>query len=347
MKKTCLIFFLLLQGFLSLNVFAEQPVDALTEGMVNPGYHDKPQWFKESFLDIRDDIQEASSTGKRVLLYFYQDGCPYCGKLLRDNFGDVTIASYTRENFDVIAINMWGDREVVDVDGNTTSEKLFSRDLRVQFTPTLLFLDEKGKVILRINGYFEPHKFLTALTYIAEKKENTVAIRDYFKTVKPEQASGKLQTQHNTLTDLSDLSVRSDPAKPLIVMFEQPVCKACDELHQDILQRDQLRESLKSFDVAVFDAWSEQVIKTPSGQLLPVRQWANMLGIQYSPSLVFFDVNGKEVFRTEAYLKSFHTRAALDYVSSGAYLEIPEFQRYVQKIADDLHAQGIEFDLMD
>jgi thioredoxin-related protein len=36
-----------------------------------------PAWFKETFLDIREDVREAAAEGKRLLLYFGQDGCPY------------------------------------------------------------------------------------------------------------------------------------------------------------------------------------------------------------------------------------------------------------------------------
>jgi thioredoxin-related protein len=107
--------FLVLIMLFSFSLSAAETEEKLSEGMVNPGYHEKPSWFKESFLDIREDIEEAAAENKRVLLYFYQDGCPYCGKLLRDNFADREIAAYSQQKFDVIAINMWGDREVVDV----------------------------------------------------------------------------------------------------------------------------------------------------------------------------------------------------------------------------------------
>ena len=30
--------------------------DSLEEGMVNPGYHEQPAWFRQSFLDIREDM---------------------------------------------------------------------------------------------------------------------------------------------------------------------------------------------------------------------------------------------------------------------------------------------------
>ncbi len=115
---------------------ATEAVEGLTAGMVNPGYQEKPDWFANSFLDIREDIDEAQAAGKRVLLYFYQDGCPYCKKLLEINFSLQDTVTRTRENFEGIAINMWGDREVTDLSGTITTEKEFSRALRVMFTPT-------------------------------------------------------------------------------------------------------------------------------------------------------------------------------------------------------------------
>ena len=125
---------------------ASAAAEQLAAGMVNPGYQEKPDWFANSFLDIREDISEAQDAGKRVLLYFYQDGCPYCKKLLETNFALQDTVTRTRENYEVIAINMWGDREVTDVSGKLTTEKEFSRALRVMFTPTLLFMDEQGEV---------------------------------------------------------------------------------------------------------------------------------------------------------------------------------------------------------
>jgi len=331
----------LLMTLFSLSLFAAESEEKLSEGMVNPGYHEKPAWFKESFLDIREDIEEATAENKRVLLYFYQDGCPYCGKLLQDNFADREISDYSQQKFDVIAINMWGDREVVDVNGDTVTEKEFSKNLKVQFTPTMVYLDETGKKLLRINGYFAPDRFLTALKYIGEKKEKTLSIRDYFKQLQPARASGKLHLQHNTLSN--DLTKAS---RPLIVSFEQKVCKDCDEMHTDILNRENVSQSLSKFDFVAMDMWSDDEITVPDGRRLKIADWAKELGIQYSPSMVFF-VENKEVFRTEAYFKSFHTKAALDYVSSGIYKTVTEFQRYVQQVADDLHARGIEYDLMD
>ncbi len=325
---------------------ATAAVEGLTAGMVNPGYQEKPDWVANSFLDIREDIDEAQAAGKRVLLYFYQDGCPYCKKLLETNFSLQDTVTRTRENYEVIAINMWGDREVTDLSGSSITEKEFSRALRVMFTPTLLFMDEQGEVVLRMNGYYPPHKFNAALDYAAEHGGKNPSFREYFAQVAPVPASGKLHGDPSFMAADTDFAAR-DSGKPLLVMFEQKECGLCDELHQDILQRPESREQLARFDVVVLDMWSKEPIMRADGKQSSVAEWARDLDVKYAPSLVFFDADNKEVFRTEAYLKAFHVQSSLDYVASKAYREQAEFQRYIATRAEALEAKGIHIDLME
>ena len=40
-----------------------------------------PAWFKNSFLDLREDAAEASARGRSLMVYIGQDGCPYCAAL--------------------------------------------------------------------------------------------------------------------------------------------------------------------------------------------------------------------------------------------------------------------------
>ena len=124
---------------------------------------EKPAWFKESFLEFEEDVAEAASEGRRVMLYFHQDGCPYCARLVEENFANPEIRSFIIEHFDGISLNMWGDREIVSVGGRDFTEKTFAAALKVQYTPTLVFLDEQGQVALRLNGYYPPQDFRAAL----------------------------------------------------------------------------------------------------------------------------------------------------------------------------------------
>jgi thioredoxin-related protein len=216
----------------------------------------------------------------------------------------------------------------------------------VMFTPTLLFLDEAGNVVLRVNGYYPPHKFNAALEYAAGHDGRDPDFRTWYASVAPEPASGVLHRDPAWLSPDADLAARSG-GRPLLVMFEQQDCAPCDELHLDILKRAESRKQLERFDVVLLDMWSQEPVARPDGRRSSVAWWARELNLQYAPSLVFFDAKGNEVFRTEAWLRSFHIQSAMDYVASGSYLEQPAFQRYLSARADALEAQGIHVDLLD
>lgn len=328
--------------FVSQQVFTKSEGE-LSAGMVNPGHEEKPDWFKVSFLDLFEDIEEAADNNKRLMVYYYQDGCPYCKKLLQDNFGQRNIAEKTQKYFDVVAINLWGDQDVV-VGDKTYTEKAFAEALKVQYTPTLLFFNENKKVIFRANGYYPPEKFSALLDYIGKKQETKFSYQDYMAKVSPQPSTGRLHDDINTVASTSDLTKQD---KPLLVLFEQKKCNTCDELHLDILKRKESQKLLSSFNVLVLDMWSDKEIITPSGKTIKVRDWAKKLNIKYAPSLLFFNDKGEEVFRADGYLKAFHTQTAMDYVASESYEAQSNFQRYVDQRADHLREQGIEVNLME
>jgi thioredoxin-related protein len=118
-----------------------------------------PEWFAETFLDVREDVAEAAKEGRRLMLYFWLDGCPYCRRLVAVTFKDPKIVARMRRDLVAVAINVRGDREVTWADGTTMSEKQLVALLKVRSTPTLIFFDEKGGIALRVSGYLDPGQF--------------------------------------------------------------------------------------------------------------------------------------------------------------------------------------------
>lgn len=102
-----------------------------------------PRWFAETFLDFREDIADARRDGKRVMVYFGQDGCPYCKLLMQTTFTETRIVDKTRKSFVPIALNLWGDREVTWVDCRRMSEKELGRLLRCSSHPPCCFSTRK------------------------------------------------------------------------------------------------------------------------------------------------------------------------------------------------------------
>jgi thioredoxin-related protein len=305
---------------------------------------DIPAWFKTSFLDLREDVAHATAANKRVLLYIGQEGCPYCRELMQNNFSQKPIVDLTRRHFDVLAINMWGDAEVTDFGGKHLTEKEFAKQLKVQFTPTLLFFDEQGNVVLRLNGYLPPHQFTAALQFVAGHEEKTGSFREYYASLAPAPASGKLHNAPYMLQPPYRLT-RSPGSKPLLVLFEQKVCGECDILHQKILTQETSRALLQKLDVVLLDMWSATRVVTPDGKTRTASAWARELGLVYAPGAVLFSPDGKEIIRIEGMLKAFHVQSVLDYAASGAYLRLPEFQRYIEERAAALRAKGVAVEL--
>ena len=334
-RLACLVAMLLAAGV---------PVAAQSAStLVNPGPQaiDIPPWFKETFLDFREDIREAAGARKRLMLYFGQDGCPYCRELMRVNFSQKDIVDKTRRHFDAIALNIWGDREVTWLDGKTRSEKAFAAFLKVQFTPTLLFFDEKGAVVLRLNGYYPPHKFRAALDYVSDKNENKTGFADYLRRYAGEPDSGKLHDQPFFLKPPFNLDrSRREGTKPLAVLFEQKHCAACDEMHAKSFRDKATLALAGKFDMVQLELFGKRPVVTPEGKTLSEEQWGRQLDVAYTPTIVFFDTRGKEVFRIEAYLRPFHFASGFDYVASGAYRTQPSFQRFIQARAEKIRERG-------
>ena len=84
---------------------------------------DHPEWFKESFLDLRDDLQEAIAAGKQgIALYFGQANCAYCKALMEINLTKPDIVDYVQENYDIIPLDIWGSRQVTMFNGEEINE---------------------------------------------------------------------------------------------------------------------------------------------------------------------------------------------------------------------------------
>lgn len=301
-----------------------------------------PSWFKESFLNLKEDIEEAAAQGKRLLVIFHQDNCPYCNALVERNLAQKDIEDSLRKHFDVVAINMWGDREVTDLAGRRMTEKTFSAALKVQFTPTLLFFDEAGQVVLRLNGYVPPQRFRLALDYVAQRKEKELPFRDYVARAEPPGTGGELIAEPYFAKPPYDLRRLK---RPIAVFFEQKDCPACETLHRRVLPDRDLQAELEKLYAIQLDMWSDTPVITPRGERTTARAWAKALDVKYTPTIVLFDPKGKEIIRSEAFFKVFHTQGMFAYAASGAWRKEPNFQRYLSARAEALREQGKDVDI--
>jgi thioredoxin-related protein len=141
------------------------------------GLHKQP-WMRDTFKDLREDLAEANAEGKRLALFFEQRGCIYCTKMHEEVFSDPAISEYIAENFFVVQLNLHGDIEVVDFDGEALPEKAMARKWNTLFTPTVMFLPEavpEGETapeaaVAVMPGAFGKGTTIDMFTWVAEKR---------------------------------------------------------------------------------------------------------------------------------------------------------------------------------
>lgn len=295
-------------------------------------HDDHPFWFKDTFLELRDDVQTAVRFGKRgLMVYFGQRACPYCKAMMERNFGKRETALYARKHFDAIAINIHGEKNVTGFDGEEYTERNFSEKLGVNFTPTLIFYDGEGRQIYRLNGYQPPYQFQAVLEYVADGHYQNETLGDYM--ARGEQG---LDFEEGALNEADFFSPpphafdrsRFPATRPLAVFFEEGKCHACDVLHTNALADERIAKQLEEFDTAQLNIHNTAPLLTPRGVRTTVKDWAHDLGLFYSPTIIFFDEHGEEIIRVDSVVGFRRLRGVLSYVQSGAYRLGITYQKY-------------------
>ena len=302
-----------------------------------------PSWFKESFLDLPEDVNEAAESGKHLILVMEMNGCPYCYKLIQENFATSPYRDFIQEHFEVIALNTKGDREVAVTEEMSMSEKEVAELYQVRFTPTVVFLDVSNRPVARVSGYRNRDDFKVVLDYVQE--------RAYLQQTLNEYAAAKRTVElysfreHPQIQTIEDLASTAD--RPLALLFEDVACVACDALHDGHLADPEIRDILKGLTLVRLDTRSESPIVDPMGNATTPKALAESLGIQYTPSIVLFD-RGREITRIESMLYRYHFGGVLEYVAGRHYERYPDNPfDYIDVKTAELTAAGEDVSIAD
>ncbi|OAN50707.1 thioredoxin family protein [Magnetospirillum moscoviense] len=136
-------------------------------------YH--PDWFLVSFMDLKEDAEQAAKAGKRLAMVVEQRGCGACKRVHEVNLRDPRVTTYLKAHYQLLQIDLYGSREITDIDGQVLSEKDYAKKLGVRATPTILFFDEIPKgggpqaLAWKQVGYLAPEPFVNAFAFVRTK----------------------------------------------------------------------------------------------------------------------------------------------------------------------------------
>ncbi|KPP84730.1 MAG: Thioredoxin-related protein [Rhodobacteraceae bacterium HLUCCO07] len=141
------------------------------------GLHKQP-WMRNTFKDLREDLEEANAEGKRLVLFVEQRGCIYCKKMHEEVYVRSDLSDYIAENYFVVQLNLHGNDTATDFDGEEMEQSALMRKWGILFTPTLIFLPEEvdaGRTaaeaaVATMPGAFGYQTTLDMFTWVNEKR---------------------------------------------------------------------------------------------------------------------------------------------------------------------------------
>jgi len=315
------------------------PAGAQTQGRLTGGIiYTLPDWFKASLLDLREDVDDARKANRHLMLFLHLDECPYCARMLKESFVDGDNARILRAHFDVIAINVRGASEVTWTDGKKFTERALTRKLKAFGTPTLIFLDGKGDVALKLVGYRDPAALRDALDYVQSAAYRSQTFTAYVASRrKPEGAPLRDEPRFARVTDFKGYR------KPLAIVFEDRRCAECARFHEKTLDHPEVVAELKKFLLVRLDTDSSAPVIDLDGKPLTPAQWAKALDLSYRPAVVLYN-EGREIVRIDTRLYHYHFKERLRYVSGEYYKRYASLSQYGAARRAELLKQGIDID---
>lgn len=110
-------------------------------------------FFEQNLGNLSEELETARDDGKKGMFVFYEmEECPFCHRMKKTILNQPDIQDYFKENFHSISIDVEGDVEMVDFEGNDTTQKEFASKNRIRATPVMVFYDLEGKPVVRYTG---------------------------------------------------------------------------------------------------------------------------------------------------------------------------------------------------
>jgi thioredoxin-related protein len=119
-------------------------------------------------LDYKVALQKSKDAQKPLLIFFTSPWCYYCREMERKVFQNKDIISILNERFLLVEVDI-------------SRQKDLKEDYRINYTPTSLFLDIRGKPIIDVKGYIPTKRFRKLLRYVGENHYKTTAFSDFEK----------------------------------------------------------------------------------------------------------------------------------------------------------------------
>ncbi|TWO33307.1 DUF255 domain-containing protein [Seonamhaeicola sediminis] len=156
-----------------------------------------------NWVTFNEALALQKTAPKKIMMDVYTNWCGPCKMLDRNTFHNKDVVDYVNKYYYAVKFNAEGNEEV-SYDGKKFSNPNYNPDLvnrrnsahelsryfQVQAYPTIVFIDEKGKLIFPLRGYKTPIQLELYLKMFKNDDHKGMdtqeKFNEYYKAFKPE-----------------------------------------------------------------------------------------------------------------------------------------------------------------
>lgn len=223
------------------------------------------------WYSLSEAIELAKKNPKKILIDMYTDWCGWCKKMDRETFGNPAIAEYLSANFYPVKFNA-ETRDTLVYMGDTLLNKGTTTRSPHEFAvemlhgkmsyPTIVYLDETGKLISPVPGYMSPSDIEPVLIFFARDIYKTTMFndfREYFNKTFRDTVLLKDRVKWENIND-AFLANSKNPRKILLFLNHQ-WCIECKIMLATTFNHDSIYDYLnKNFHPVFFDITSKDTV---------------------------------------------------------------------------------------
>lgn len=121
---------------------------------------------EDFFLPPPHALDRSHWPGQRPLVVFFEQGdCHACDVLHTGPLRQDGILERFAQ-MDAAQLGVWDDTPVVTPSGERTTARRWADELGLFYTPTLVFFDEQGEEILRVDSVVQFYRLRNVLDYV-------------------------------------------------------------------------------------------------------------------------------------------------------------------------------------
>ncbi|MEG3641332.1 thioredoxin family protein [Magnetococcus sp. PR-3] len=132
-----------------------------------------------------------------------------------------------------------------------------------------------------------------------------------------------------------DAATAADEGKIFMVFYEQEACPYCDQLHKQTLPDPGVKSYMKAhFYPVLLDIYGAREVTDFQGKATKEKAFARSERVHFTPTVIYYDGKGQELFRLSGYWKPMHFKASMRYVKEGHYKN-KNFQDLIRQIVQE------------